>query len=162
MRHQVFIALGSNLGDRAENLRRAVMLLGGMLHVEAVSDWFETKPVGGPAGQGAYLNGALHATTTGSARTILQFCLEVELQLGRDRSATAQRWGARTLDLDLLFFDDAVIYEPPGLIVPHPRLSERRFVLEPLCQIAPHWQHPELGRSVSELLHALPPIAGDQ
>jgi len=148
------IGLGSNLGDRQEHLDagvRAIAALPGVRLV-AVSPFIETDPVG-PAGQGAYLNGAATIETTLGARALLDALLEIERTRGRER-ASEHRWGPRTLDLDLLLFGDAVIDEP-GLRVPHPRMHERAFVLEPLAAIAPELDVPGFGRPVAALLAGL-------
>lgn len=118
-----------------------------------LSPVIETEPVG-PPGQGPYLNAAASFETTLTARTLLDRLLTIERRLGRDRAGT-QRWGPRTIDLDLLLFGDSVINEP-GLVVPHPRLTERRFVLGPLAAIEPDLIVPGTGRCVRELLAELP------
>lgn len=145
------IALGSNLGDRAATLGAAIAELSAHPEVRllAVSPVFETEPVG-PPGQGAYLNAAVLVETTRSPRELLELLLSIERSLGRVRTP-GERWGPRTIDLDLLSFGDRVIDEP-GLTLPHPRLHERRFVLEPLAAIAPDLVIPGLGRTVAELL----------
>jgi len=134
---RVWIALGSNLGARLERLEGAVAELRAVpgLEVLRVSPWIETAPVGGPAGQGAYLNGVLEAETTLAPRELLELLLEVERRNGRDRPRE-QRHGPRTLDLDLLFHGDLAIDEP-GLTLPHPRIEERVFVLEPMARLEP-------------------------
>ncbi|MBL8761041.1 MAG: 2-amino-4-hydroxy-6-hydroxymethyldihydropteridine diphosphokinase [Phycisphaerae bacterium] len=149
-----FIALGSNLGDRQAHLRAAVESLSRLSGVEVarVSTIIETEPVG-PAGQDRYLNGVARVRTTLSPRELLEHLLSIELQRGRDR-ASSPRWGSRTLDLDLLVYGDRVIDEP-GLTVPHPRLRERLFVLEPLAEIAPKLALPPDGRRVRDVLEAL-------
>lgn len=149
-----YIALGSNIEPRRAHIDAAVAALRGTPGVESVrlSPIVETEAVG-PGVQGTYLNASAEISTTLTARALLERCLEIEKTRGRDRSQE-QRWGPRTLDLDLLLYADAVIDEP-GLTVPHPRLHERRFVLEPLSQLAPQAVIPGRGRTVSECLRAL-------
>jgi 2-amino-4-hydroxy-6-hydroxymethyldihydropteridine diphosphokinase len=147
---QACIALGSNLGDRLGMIHAAldaIARLPGTV-VVARSDVIETQPVG-PVSQGPYLNAAAVVETALGARALLEGLLAIEASLGR-RRADAPRWGPRTIDLDLVLFGEAIVAEE-GLIVPHPRLHERRFVLGPLAQIAPEFVHPVLGRSVREL-----------
>ncbi len=133
--HEAIIALGSNLGDREGFLRHAIRQLGSMVagSVVAVSDVYETDPVGGPDEQGAYLNMVLKVETSLDPYALLRLCHRVEASAQRERSV---RWGPRTLDIDLLFYDDARI-DSHALTVPHPRIGERRFVLAPLSDVAP-------------------------
>ncbi len=151
----VYIALGSNLGARAQTLQAAVEVLGRTLRISALSHWLENPAVGGPAGQPPFLNGVLCARTALSARQVLQLCLQTESALGRDRGPAAVRWGARVLDLDVLFYDQAIIHQSPDLILPHPRAAQRRFVLQPLCEIAPGFIHPQLRQTMQTLLSRL-------
>ena len=153
------IALGSNLGDRLASLRAGVEGLRAAdgVDVVAVSQLYETAPVGGPDDQGAYLNAALLAETTLDAPTLLALLHRIESERERERIV---RWGPRTLDLDLLVYGDLVSDEP-SLQVPHPRQHERRFVLVPVCDVAPDLVHPRLGRSMADLLTDLPVEVGD-
>ncbi len=148
------IALGANLGDRRATIDSAFEALATLPATTLVarSDLFETDPVG-PIDQPKYLNAAALIHTMLTPRDLLESLLSIELSHARDRDKQ-QRWGARTLDLDLLLYADAVIDEP-GLRVPHPRLCERLFVLEPLAQVAPDTIVPGLGRPVRELLYQL-------
>lgn len=144
MTARAFIAIGSNLGRRHATIHAGVRDLGrvGGVRVVRLSSLVQTDPVG-PPGQGPYLNACAELATTLSPRDLLNAMLGVERLHGRDRSKE-QRWGARTLDLDLLVYDDRVIREE-GLEVPHPRLGERAFVLVPLAEIAPRLVVPGLG-----------------
>jgi 2-amino-4-hydroxy-6-hydroxymethyldihydropteridine diphosphokinase len=147
---RVAIALGSNLGDRVAHLTFAVDRLRAFLSDLEVSRFHETDPVGVRA-QPRFLNAAAVGGTPWSARDVLQRLLAIETERGRERPHAG---AARTLDLDLILFDDAVI-EEPDLRVPHPRFRERRFVLEPLAEIAPDWVDPVSGRTMEELLVGL-------
>lgn len=144
------IALGSNLGDRRGAILGGVDLLARVagVRVVAVSTLHETAPVG-EIPQGPYLNAAAVLETSLSPRDLLGVMHGVERAFGRDR-AKEQRWGPRTLDLDLILYGD-VRLEEPGLTLPHPRAHERLFVLEPLAEVAPDWVIPTVGRSVREL-----------
>jgi len=127
-----FLGLGSNLGDRLGNLQRAVDLLTATPGVRVIrsSRVYETEPVGGPA-QPAYLNAVIEVETDLGARGLLSACLGVEGELGRVRT---ERWGPRTIDVDLLTYGEETIDEP-DLLVPHPRMHERGFVLAPLTEL---------------------------
>ncbi len=149
---RAYLGLGANLGDRETTIRRAVELLGedGAVEVVAVSTLRETDPVG-VVDQPRFLNGVAAVETRLTPRALLDRLLAVERELGRAR--TGPRFGPRTIDLDLLVYGDEVVDEP-GLTVPHPRLAERGFVLEPLAELAPDLRVPGRGR-VSDLLLGL-------
>ncbi|MCA9304103.1 MAG: 2-amino-4-hydroxy-6-hydroxymethyldihydropteridine diphosphokinase [Phycisphaerales bacterium] len=144
MTHTAAIGIGSNLGPRHATIHAGLRALGDArgVRVSRVSPVVETEPVG-PPGQGLALNACALLETTLEPRTLLEVMLEIERSFGRDRSA-GERWGPRTLDLDLLVYDDRVI-EEPGLVVPHPELANRTFVLGPLAWIAPGLIVPGLG-----------------
>jgi 2-amino-4-hydroxy-6-hydroxymethyldihydropteridine diphosphokinase len=150
-----YIALGSNLGDRAATIEAARRAMHRPPEIETVrcSPLIETDPIGQP-GQGAYLNGVTEVSTTLRPGELLSVLLSIERSLGRVRNQTDQRWGPRTIDLDLILYADQII-EQPGLSIPHPRMHERRFVLEPLVHIAPSAVHPVLNATAAELLAAL-------
>jgi 2-amino-4-hydroxy-6-hydroxymethyldihydropteridine diphosphokinase len=146
-----FVGIGSNLGDREAHVRRALELLAAEqgIDVVGVSELRETEPVG-PVEQGPFVNGAVRLATELSPRQLLERLLAIEQRLGRVRK---ERFGPRTIDLDLLVYGDEMIDEP-GLIVPHPRLHERRFALEPLADLAPDLVVPGRG-PISALLAKL-------
>jgi 2-amino-4-hydroxy-6-hydroxymethyldihydropteridine diphosphokinase len=148
----VFVALGTNLGDRERNLARGVAGLSERgLHITARSSVYETEPVGGPV-QGPYLNAVVQADTALDAQGVLASCLEVERAVGRVRGLPN---APRTLDLDLLLYG-ALVLRTAQMSVPHPRMHERRFVLAPLLEIAPGVLHPVLGLTVAEMAAACP------
>ncbi len=153
------IALGSNLGDRLAHLRAGIAMLGAEHGIEviALSALYETAPVGGPQRQEAYFNAALMLRTSQPARTLLATLHRVESQRQRERIV---RWGPRTLDLDLLTYGD-MICEDNALQLPHPRMHLRRFVMAPVCDIAPEMRHPVTGQTMRDHLQALPEEPGD-
>jgi len=155
MSARVFVALGSNLGDRRAHLAAAVASLGATEGVEvwAVSGWHETRAVGGPAGQPDFLNGVLELRTELSPEDLLWLLQRIETRAGRDRRNEV-RHGPRTLDLDLVLFGDER-RAGPELVLPHPGLEERTFVLAPLAELAPELVLPGAGVSVAARLAAL-------
>ena len=144
------IALGSNLGDRAAHLNHGIARLRDLLGDVRVSRFYDTVPVKAPGPQPLFLNAAAVEQATMPPRELLKALLAIEDERGRQRP---HRNAPRSLDLDLILFGDAAIDEP-GLVVPHPRFRERRFVLEPLAEIAPDAKDPVTGKTVSELLKA--------
>jgi 2-amino-4-hydroxy-6-hydroxymethyldihydropteridine diphosphokinase len=152
VRKRVYLSLGSNVGDRGANLETAIAALGTLGKVIARSSFYETEPVEFTA-QPWFLNCALVLETTKMPRQLLKALLDLERKMGRRRSLHK---GPRTIDIDILLFGDRVIDEP-GLKIPHPAMQERRFVLEPLAEIAPKAFHPVLKKTAQELLVKLPP-----
>jgi 2-amino-4-hydroxy-6-hydroxymethyldihydropteridine diphosphokinase len=147
MKHRVFIALGSNLGDRRANLRNAVASLPPEVHCLAESPVYQTPPWGF-TDQPEFLNQVIEAETDLSPAELMIHLKKLETQLGR---IPTFRYGPRLVDLDILFYDDCLI-DQPNLTIPHPRLQERAFVLVPLADLTPHLQHPAIGLTVTELL----------
>ena len=147
------IGLGSNQGNRREILEAAVAGLAEHPRIEllARSTWHETSAIGGPAGQPRFLNGALKLETSLAPRELLECLRQIEFQLGRRRE---ERWGPRTIDLDLLLYDEQVL-DTPALTLPHPRMAWRRFVLEPAAEVAGEMVHPTIRWSIARLLEHL-------
>ena len=150
----VYLSLGSNLGNRAANLVMALRLLAPLCRIEAVSSLYETEPVG-VTGQPPYYNAACLAVTGLGPGDLMRHLKNVEHEVGRRPSPGGPRWAPRPIDLDILFYGDAVT-EEADLQVPHPRLAERAFVLVPLAELCPEHRHPILGRTVGEMLAGLP------
>jgi 2-amino-4-hydroxy-6-hydroxymethyldihydropteridine diphosphokinase len=150
------VALGSNLkssfGDREANLREAVRRIGELGEVRVVSSFYDTEPVG-YLEQPRFLNGALLLETELEPVALMRELLSVERAMGRERVGAVAK-GPRVIDLDLLMYGD-VVMATEELTLPHPEMQERRFVLEPLAEIAPEWVHPMLGVTVRELLNRL-------
>lgn len=144
-----YIALGSNLGDREASLRAALASLASLGTVSAISSFYETDPVG-DIPQPAFLNAVAELQTTLPPDELLAAMLRIEQQQGRDRNSSPPK-GPRTLDLDLLCYGDLLVHTPT-LTLPHPGLAQRGFVLVPLEEIAPQWQHPATGKSAMQLL----------
>jgi len=154
-RETVFIGFGSNLGNRVDFCDRTVTLLSLLPHsqVIAVSSLYETEPVpdAGAPGESWFLNGVVQLETDVTPQSLLEICREIERSLGRDPE---HRSGPRTIDLDILLYGDRVFQEQE-LVVPHPRLHLRRFVLEPMVELEPTLIHPALKQTVSQLLARL-------
>ncbi len=153
---QAYLAFGANLGDRFQAWMFALSHLHNAPGCKVVgySHLYETEPVGGPE-QPMFLNGAVALETKLAPEKLLLLLQDLEHQYGRTRDI---HWGPRTLDLDILLYDDLVLRQegPPPLVLPHPRINERRFVLQPLCDLVSNRKHPTLGRTWKELLLACP------
>ncbi|WP_459861596.1 2-amino-4-hydroxy-6-hydroxymethyldihydropteridine diphosphokinase [Desulfuromonas carbonis] len=149
-----YLGLGANLGAAVATLAAARDLLAALpqSRLVAASALYRTAPVGGPAGQPDYFNAVLALATALEPTLLLEHALAIEGHFGRRR---LQRWGPRTLDIDLLLFGERLL-DLPGLQLPHPRLHQRRFVLEPLCELAAELLHPRLGVPLRQLLAKLP------
>ncbi|MFK7788428.1 MAG: 2-amino-4-hydroxy-6-hydroxymethyldihydropteridine diphosphokinase [Phycisphaeraceae bacterium] len=153
--HDVYLGLGSNLGDREAMLRAALVAIHDLPTTTLVkqSPIYETPPMG-PQDQDAYLNMAAWITTSLDARELMKALQQIESQLGRAGREQRQHWGPRQIDIDILLYGNEVIDES-GLTVPHPGMHDRWFVLKPLSDLAPHVEHPILGKRIDALLDLL-------
>jgi 2-amino-4-hydroxy-6-hydroxymethyldihydropteridine pyrophosphokinase len=154
--HLAYLALGSNLGDKNAYLDQAVERLADLEGIFSIkeSSRIVTPPMGGPAGQGDYLNSVCLAETSLSPARLLAATQAVESSLGRERGSGYVHWGPRTIDIDILLYDDIMV-ESPELTIPHRGLGERYFVLKPLAELAPNLVVPGTGKTVAELLERL-------
>jgi len=152
MRKLAYLSLGSNVGDRETHLKRAIERLAGIGNVVVVSSFYETEPVE-VTGQPWFLNCAVKLDTEKMPKQLMKSLLDVERDMGRRRG---QRKTPRAIDLDILLFGTSII-DTKELTVPHPAMHQRRFVLEPMTEIAPEVRHPVFKRTIRELRDALPP-----
>ena len=150
--HKAYLAIGSNLGDKEENLKNSIekMQSNKAIKVVRVSTFIETEPVG-YLNQDKFLNGALEIKTLLTPKQLIKYLLKIELELKRERII---KWGPRTIDLDVLLYDDIISCDEE-IIIPHPRMQDRSFVLKPLCEIAPFVVHPLLKKRIVNLLEDL-------
>jgi len=152
MSELVYLSLGSNVGDREAQLREAVRRLGSLGRVQSLSSIYETEPVEFTA-QPLFLNCVVALETSSTPAHLIEQLLAIEQAMGRER---IQKKGPRAIDLDILLMGSEVV-NTPDLTIPHPAMEKRRFVLQPLAEIAPQARHPLSGKSVRELLRDLPP-----
>jgi len=146
--HKAYIAIGSNLGDKEKNIREALEIISNSKHtkINKIAKYYNTEPVG-YTDQGEFLNTAIEIKTLLNPKNLMKFLLEVEKSLKRERII---KWGPRTLDLDVIFYDD-LISSDEEIIIPHPRMEERLFVLNPLCDIASYKLHPILNKRIIDI-----------
>jgi 2-amino-4-hydroxy-6-hydroxymethyldihydropteridine diphosphokinase len=151
MNHLVYLSLGSNIGDRESHLRDAISRLENKGRIKSIASFYETEPVEF-TDQARFLNCALALETEEAPEQLMESVLHIEQEMGRERQ---QNKGPRTIDIDILLFSDTII-DSPKLTIPHPAMHERRFVLQPLAEIAPEVRHPVLKKTIRELLGSLP------
>ncbi len=148
--HTIYLSLGTNLGDRLRNLQKAISSLSLVMSVTAVSPIYQSEPWG-VTDQPPFLNLCLKATTSLNPQTLLHYLKNLETELGRQKTI---KWGSRLIDIDILFYDDTIV-DTNNLTIPHPRITERAFVLVPLADIAPDLIHPIANKNIAELKTAV-------
>lgn len=151
MRNLVYLSLGSNVGDREYHLRAAIARLGDEGRVVSVSSLYETEPVEF-TDQAWFLNCVVALETTKTPELLMEAMLGIEQEMSRQR---VRKKGPRTIDIDIVLFGDTIL-DSPALTIPHPAMAQRRFVLEPMAEIAPEARHPVLKKTIQELLEELP------
>jgi 2-amino-4-hydroxy-6-hydroxymethyldihydropteridine diphosphokinase len=156
----VYVAVGANLGNREATFSAAIRAIEAEtdLLLLSASPVFETEPVG-PAGQGAYLNAVMQLRVWLGPVELLHRLQSIEIALGRDRRRETLRWGAREVDLDILFFGDRCI-DSPELVIPHVHAHERIFVMAPMAEIAPSFVHPKLGITIAQIVRSFSDLEG--
>jgi 2-amino-4-hydroxy-6-hydroxymethyldihydropteridine diphosphokinase len=154
MFHRVFIGIGSNLGNRRAHYQRALQLTAALPKTRIVkcSSLYESEPLGDA--KNWYVNGVIEVETDLSPEQLLRRLQEIEQGMGRKKTPQTKKWASRKIDLDILLFDNQVV-ESTKLKIPHPEMHKRRFVLLPLCELAPHMTHPRLGVTITDLLVGL-------
>lgn len=154
MFHRIFIGIGSNLGNRRAHYHKALELIAALpkTRIVKLSSLYESEPIG--EAKNWYVNGVMEIETEFTPPQLLQRLQKIELEMGRKRTPDTKKWTSRKIDLDLLLFDNQTV-DSRTLKVPHPELHNRRFVLLPLCELAPHLTHPRLGATIAELLATL-------
>jgi 2-amino-4-hydroxy-6-hydroxymethyldihydropteridine diphosphokinase len=154
MYHRAFIGIGSNLGNRLKHYRKALEHIAALPQTRIVkqSSLYESEPIG--EAKNWYLNGVIEIETNLNAEQLLRQLQKIELELGRKRAAETKKWSSRKIDLDILLFDNQSI-DSRNLKIPHPEMHNRRFVLLPLAELAPHLTHPRFGATIAELLAGL-------
>lgn len=149
---KVYLLLGSNLGDRRKLIDEAILEIGAQVGAVFQQSSFYETAAWGREDQPGFLNVAIGVATALSPMEVLEKVLRIEQDLGRVR---LEKWGSRLIDIDLILFDDLIVDEGPVLQIPHPQMQHRKFVLEPLAELIPHYKHPLLQQTIQELLESL-------
>jgi 2-amino-4-hydroxy-6-hydroxymethyldihydropteridine diphosphokinase len=154
MFHRVYIGIGSNLGNRRAHYQKALALISALPKTRIVksSSLYESEPIG--EAKNWYINGVIEIETDLAPQQLLRRLQGIEQAMGRKKTPQTKKWASRKIDLDILLFDNQVV-KSPSLTIPHPEMHKRRFVLLPLCELAPHFTHPRLGVTLTDLLISL-------